>query len=347
MACCLEAGAATTSAPIVTPAFARDIGALVFAGMSIESYGQGASIFSAAGGGAGKLAEEQLNAVRAWDLGANASTMSVVDLQAAADQLPQDCLVLPTSLLSFILVLKAHIIGMDVLLGVCHFKVVAFRAYVTRVSNMESILLKEQILEPRLPIYLMQEIQVVDTLWVLKQQSSDATIPSPEYEKPLDDMEVAKYHPIRLPAELEEVTYGPKRNSPAVTSTSWPSLPTSITGTLRQGAIAGQGPSLSVAVSRSIENPTTTTGMILAPDRNNQIRAIRSVGLDANLQLLFDRDRVQLCMSYHLRGHCNDSCTRKAWHRALTTAEIAQLNKFLQPYVATPTTSGPAMPTNM
>ena len=62
---CLEAGAATTTAPIVTPAFAQDIGALVFAGVSIESYGQGASIFSATGGGAGKLAEEQLNAIRA------------------------------------------------------------------------------------------------------------------------------------------------------------------------------------------------------------------------------------------------------------------------------------------
>ena len=36
---CLEAGAVTTTAPIVTPAFARDIGALVSAGMSIESYG--------------------------------------------------------------------------------------------------------------------------------------------------------------------------------------------------------------------------------------------------------------------------------------------------------------------
>ena len=52
----------------------------------------------------------------------------------------------------------------------------------------------------------MQEIQAVDTLWVLNQENSDATIPSPEYEKPIDDMEVAKYCPIRLSVELEEVT---------------------------------------------------------------------------------------------------------------------------------------------
>ena len=131
---CLEAGTATTTAPIVTPTFAQDIGALVFAGVSIESYGQGASIFNAACGGAGKLAAEQLNAARAWDLGASASTMSVADLQAAADRLK---IVLPTSLLSFIFVLKAHSIGMDVLLGVHHHKALAFRAHVTRVSNME------------------------------------------------------------------------------------------------------------------------------------------------------------------------------------------------------------------
>ena len=135
---CLEAGAATTTAPTVTPAFARDIRSLVFAGVSIESYGQGVSIFSVTGGGEGKLTEAQLNAARVWDLGASASTICVADLQAAADRLK---IVLPTSLLSFILVLKAHSISMDVLLGVCQYKAAAFQAYVTRVSNMESVVL--------------------------------------------------------------------------------------------------------------------------------------------------------------------------------------------------------------
>ena len=74
----------------MTPTFARDIGALVFASVSTESYSQGASIFNAACGGAGKLAEEQLNAARVWDLGASASTMSVTNLQAAADRLKGD-----------------------------------------------------------------------------------------------------------------------------------------------------------------------------------------------------------------------------------------------------------------
>ena len=135
MAHCLEAETATTASPIVTPTFAQDIGALVFASVSIESYGQGASIFNAACGGAEKLAEEQLNAARAWDLGTSASAMSV------ANHL---MIVLPTSLLLFILVLKAHSIGMDVLLGVHHHKALAFRAHVTRVSNQGSVLLQEQ-----------------------------------------------------------------------------------------------------------------------------------------------------------------------------------------------------------
>ena len=56
---------------------------------------------------------------------------------------------------------------MDVLLGVHHHKALAFQAHVTRVLNMEFVLLKEQMQEPLLPIYLMQEIQVSDTLWVL------------------------------------------------------------------------------------------------------------------------------------------------------------------------------------
>jgi hypothetical protein len=58
VASCLEAGTETTTAPIMTPTFAQDIGALVFAGVSIGSYNQGASVFNAAWGGTGKLAEE-------------------------------------------------------------------------------------------------------------------------------------------------------------------------------------------------------------------------------------------------------------------------------------------------
>ena len=216
------------------------------------------------------------------------------------------------SLLSFILVLKAHSVGMDMLLGVHHHKALTFQAHVTRVLNMESVLLEEQMRELLLPIYLMQEIQVSDTLWVLKQENSEVMIPSPEYGKPFDDMEVAKYHAIRLPIELEVVTYGPRGTSQTVTQPSRSSLLTSIAGTLQHGAIASQAPSPLVAVSRSIENPNPTTGMILKPLENNQIHAICSAAFNASLQLSIDNNWVQFCMSYHLRGHCNDNCMCKA-----------------------------------
>ena len=142
--------------------------------MSIEAYNHRASITCVKCGGAGKQTKDKLNVASVWDLGTSASTMSMTNLQAVANCLKID---LPASLLSFNLVLKAHSISMDVLLGVHHYKAAAFQAYVTRVSNIESVLLKEQMLEPRLPIYLMQEIQVVDTLWVLKQQNLRTTIP--------------------------------------------------------------------------------------------------------------------------------------------------------------------------
>ena len=76
----------------------KTFGAQVIASVSIESYGQGASIFSVACGGAGWLAKEQLDATRVWDLGTSASTMCVANLQAAADCLK---IVLPMSLLLF------------------------------------------------------------------------------------------------------------------------------------------------------------------------------------------------------------------------------------------------------
>ena len=164
---------------------------------------------------------------------------------------------------------------------------------------------------------------------------------------PLDNMEVAKYCAIRLPIKLEVVTYGPRGTSQTVTQPSRSSLLTSIAGTLQHGAIASQAPSPLVAVSRSIENPNPTTGMILKPLENNQIHAICSAAFNASLQLSIDNNWVQFCMSYHLRGHCNDNCMCKAWHRPLTSTETSQLNIFLGPYVATPTKGGPTAPSNI
>lgn len=65
-------------------------------------------------------------------------------------------------------------------------------------------------------------------------------------------MEVVKYCPIRLPAELEVVICGPIRNSLSLTPNSQPSLPTCTIGVSWQGATAGEGPSQLVSVSRSI-----------------------------------------------------------------------------------------------
>ena len=108
--------------------------------MSIKSYGQPVSICGVTGGVTGKRAEEELNAARAGDLCASSSTMSLANHQATVSCLKS---VLSTSLLPFILVLKAHSIEMDILTGVHHNKASAFQEYVTRVMHVESVLLDE------------------------------------------------------------------------------------------------------------------------------------------------------------------------------------------------------------
>ena len=143
---------------------------------------------------------------------------------------------------------------------------------------------------------------------------------------------MAKCCAIRLCIELEVVTYGPRGTSQSVTQPSRPSLPTSTAGSLEHEAIAGQAPSTLVAVSKPIKNPKPTTGMILAPNCNNQIRAICSAGFNASLKLPIDQNWVQFCMSYHLHGHCNNNCMHKAWHRPLMATKTSQLNLFLGPY---------------
>ena len=57
--------------------------------------------------------------------------------------------------------------------------------------------------EPLSPIYLMQMMQVVDTLWILQDEKKDVMITSLEYEKPLDNMDPTNYNTIRLPSDIE------------------------------------------------------------------------------------------------------------------------------------------------
>jgi hypothetical protein len=58
---------------------------------------------------------------------------------------------------------------------------------------MEMIIFKEMLWEPISLIYLMQVMQVVDTLWILQDEKKDVLITSLEYEEPLDNMDPTKY----------------------------------------------------------------------------------------------------------------------------------------------------------
>ena len=49
-----------------------------------------------------------------------------------------------------------------------------------------------------------------DTFWIIKQGNSDVMIPSQEYGKPLDNIEVTKYNSIRHLAEQEVAIYRPR-----------------------------------------------------------------------------------------------------------------------------------------
>ncbi len=65
---------------------ARDIGALTFVGSSIEAYSVGLSVFTTVCGGVGNVAEEQLAAAQAWDLGAGVTTQSLSELRGGNGQ---------------------------------------------------------------------------------------------------------------------------------------------------------------------------------------------------------------------------------------------------------------------
>ena len=84
---------------------------------------------------------------------------------------------------------------------------------------------------------LLGGVTITDTLWIHEEENSNVMIPSTEYGEPLDNMEVAMYCPIRLPAEPKEVTYGPRGASVIVTPPSRPSVPSSIAGSLDRKSV--------------------------------------------------------------------------------------------------------------
>ena len=125
---CLEVGTATTTTPVVTPSFVRDIEALVFANVSFEPFCQGASTFNTMCGVARKLNKEQLNIARVWESGASATSISVTNLRTLSSCLK---VILPMSHLSFILILNACSIGMNMLRGVHHHKALTYHVHVS------------------------------------------------------------------------------------------------------------------------------------------------------------------------------------------------------------------------
>ena len=46
-------------------------------------------------------------------------------------------------------------------------------------------------------------------------------------------------------------------------------------------------------------------------------------------ELKLDATRPKVCLSYHLRGTCFESCREHSTHRALTTAEKTSVQTFL------------------
>ena len=88
-------------------------------------------------------------------------------------------------------------------------------------------------------------------------------IPSLDHQKPLGNMEGAKYRSNRLPTKLEGVSFEPKGNPLTRTLNNWSSLQTSVTGKQQQQQQQQQQqlditcymPSQLVAVIRSTKNP--------------------------------------------------------------------------------------------
>ena len=140
-------------------------------------------------------------------------------------------------------------------------------------------------------------------------------IPSLDYGKPPDDMEIAKYCPIRPPVEIKIGNLWAQGNIYICDSSKQTITPNKYCRFTSYNMRPWQVRHplcwlLSVDQSKI---PPPPTSMILVPNHNNQICATHSVGLNASLQLPIDFNCEWFCMIYYFHGHCNDSYMHKAW----------------------------------
>ncbi len=247
--------------------------------------------------------------VHVWELLQAGQTTATVDqLRELVPSAPQ----MARTLLSLSKCFQAYSTLLDVLLG-CHHRVALhFRAHLVD-PFVQSMLELEPLVTPAMLPLFQRHTQLAFARFFRSAGFQGDLTPLPPVQDLMDIIAFRRWNTL-------------------------PSLPPRYLAPLaappRGAAAPGPGPAAAPALASSAGPPARLTNT--APNLALQQRFTKCgkplpaliQGHSAAIPKL-DDGSIAVCLSWLLRGYCNDKCQRKTAHRPLSAAELASVNVFL------------------
>ena len=307
---------------IVSPQLAKDIIGLHWAAEHADQLDRGLSIFQAFQG-QGQHRAKLATAAQLYDnieAGQNGSYDDAIRLHAQhRPQLPSSLLELRTSLIGWLNLL-------EVLLGVRHPLSRSVSMAATELLANEARIHELFYNAPSRYCRFGLSVHYRVHEWMLRQDREVEAVQVPVLDSLIQSILHHSWMPPELPQEYHDLFLAQHQPAPATTPLATggqlPQPPVSTSPPAAPGPTQAAGQTDSVIVHNSTPSPGITF------DRNFNVRALLAQRRENNVpQPRFGG--VHVCVSYHKKGYCYSNCARRATHRALVEAEVAELKAFL------------------
>jgi hypothetical protein len=230
-----------------------------------------------------------------------------------------------------------------IILGVHHPLCTKLQAYCNKFLAMESMLHDQQRDLLLLPTMLAKKLSVHCSNWYKAQQRTPAIVPPPNFITVFEDIQHENHwQPIMSHSFLSNLGLAPLHRAPQLpTQLPRPHLPAPLpvapSQPQRQPAPAPTRPTPTPtpapapAVSTRVNNTSFNTELFQSfREAPTPCRIIRSRIRNEELPALppSKLPSTELCLAWHVKGICNEGCSRKADHIAYTTEEYAPLKTW-------------------
>ena len=224
-----------------------------------------------------------------------------------------------------------------IILGQNHPLCTQLSVYCNRFLAMEAILHTHQRQHLLLPTMLAKKLAVLCSNWYKSQHRTPAAIPPPNFSQVFDDIQNENHwQPILSSAFLQQLglsAFQPNIETPlflpAITPVLSPAAPRTPSNQPRPPAT----PSASTPGQSRLNNTAFNTNLFGAfREAPTACRVIRSKIRSNEIPELPPSKvaNAEPCLAWHVKGTCNEACSRNADHVTYTAAEYAPLKAWCE-----------------